>query len=121
MNLIAGNRFLVDSVGVRLGMIDPFAIAVMKEIGIDISNHNPKIFEDLTAETYDIVISLSPEAQHKAIEMTRGNNCEVEFWHTMDPSIIDGSREVQLAAFRQIRDELSSKLYKRFGCSAPII
>ena len=121
MNLIAGNRFLVDSVGVRLGMIDPFAIAVMKEIGIDISNHNPKIFEDLTAETYDIVISLSPEAQHKAIEMTRGNDCEVEFWHTMDPSIIDGSREVQLAAFRQIRDELSSKLYKRFGCSAPII
>ena len=121
MNLVAGNSFFIDSVGVRLGVTDSFAITVMEEIGVDISNHQPKTFEQLIDRNFDIIISLSPEAQHKAVEMTRDSACKVEFWHTMDPSIIDGNRDVQLSAFRQIRDELSHKLNKRFGCPAPII
>tara|TARA_Y100001970_G_C14259725_1_gene878949 strand:- start:744 stop:1184 length:441 start_codon:yes stop_codon:yes gene_type:complete len=121
MKSLCGRRVLIDSVGVRMGEIDPFAIAVMQELGIDISLHQSKTFEDLSSSNFDMVISLSPEAQHKAMEMTRTTECKVEFWHTMDPSIIEGSREVRLDAFRQIRDELSKKLLTRFSNPAPVI
>lgn len=120
MKRFFGEQIYIDSVGVRLGDIDPFAIAVMDEIGIDMSIHKSKTFDDLESEVFDIVISLSPEAQHKAIEMTRNVSCEVIFWHTMDPSIVEGSRETRLGAFRQIRDELMFKLRERFGQLVPV-
>lgn len=109
-----GTRIFVDSVGVRRAEVDGFAIAVMDEIGVDISHHRPKTFEELEDESFDVVISLSPEAQHKAVEMTRTVACEVEFWHTFDPSIIEGSREVRLEAYRQVRDELMRRIEDRF-------
>ncbi|MGB1548545.1 MAG: low molecular weight phosphatase family protein, partial [Alphaproteobacteria bacterium] len=72
-----GSRVYVDSVGVRAGEVDPFAVAVMDEIGIDISRHRSKRFEDLEDTSYDLIVSLSPEAQHKAVEMTRTMAAEV--------------------------------------------
>jgi protein-tyrosine-phosphatase len=86
----------------------------MDEIGIDISRHRPKTFETLEDTSFDVVISLSPEAQHKAVEMTRVMACEVEFWHTFDPSMIDGSREILLEAYRDVRDELMRRIKERF-------
>ncbi len=109
-----GRHVYVDSVGVRKGELDGFAVAVMDEMGIDLSHHRPKSFEDLEDTSFDLVTSLSPEAQHKAVEMTRVMACEVEFWNTFDPSFVEGSREVRLEAYRQVRDELMRRIKERF-------
>ena len=108
-----GKRIYVDSVGVRRGEPDPFVVAVMDEIGIDVSRHRPKVFEDLEDESFDLVISLSPEAQHKAVELTRTNATDLEFWHTFDPSYVEGSRETRLEAYRQVRDDLMHRIMQR--------
>jgi protein-tyrosine-phosphatase len=110
-----GARVYVDSVGVRKSEIDGFAIAVMDEIGIDLQRHRAKSFEDLEDTSFDLIVSLSPEAQHKAVEMTRTMACEVEFWPTFDPTIVEGSREERLAAYRQVRDALMERIKKRFS------
>ena len=114
LKYLHGRHIYVDSVGVRKGELDGFAVAVMDEIGIDVSHHHPKAFEDLEDTSFDLVTSLSPEAQHKAVEMTRVVACDVEFWNTFDPSVIEGSREVRLEAYRQVRDELMRHIKKRF-------
>jgi protein-tyrosine-phosphatase len=109
-----GHAIYVDSAGTRAGGIDGFAVEVMDEIGIDISKHRTKTFDDLEDNSFDIVISLSPEAQHKAVEMTRVMACEVVFWNTFDPTIIEGNRETRLDAYRQVRDQLMTKIKERF-------
>jgi len=111
---VAGSRIFVDSVGVRPDELDPFAVAVMKEIGIDLSRHRPKGFDDLEDDNFDLVISLSPEAQHRAVEMTRTTACDLEFWNTYDPTAVEGNRETRLAAFRQVRDMLLARIRERF-------
>jgi protein-tyrosine-phosphatase len=109
-----GRRIYVDSVGVRAGEVDPFAVVVMDEIGIDISQHRTKAFDDLEDTSFDLVISLSPEAQHSAVELTRTMACEVEFWPTLDPTAVEGSREEMLDAYRLVRDQLRKRLLERF-------
>lgn len=111
---LLGHRIYVDSVGVHEGEVDPFAVQVMDEIGIDIGRHRPKTFDDLEDESYDVVISLSPEAQHRAVEMTRVMACEVVFWNTFDPTIVEASRDVRLAAYRQVRDQLMARIKSKF-------
>jgi len=109
-----GQHIFVDSVGVRTKPIDPFAVAVMAEIGIDLSRHQPKSFDDLEDRSFDLVISLSPDAQHTAIELTRTSACEVEFWPIFDPTAVEGSREETLAAYRFVRDSLRQRVFARF-------
>ena len=109
-----GHRIYVDSVGVRAREIDGYAIAVMDEIGIDVSRHRPKTFDDLEDSSFDLVITLSPDAQHRAIEMTRTMAVEVEYWPTMDPTTVEGSREETLTLFRQVRDQLMERIKARF-------
>ena len=121
MKNLVGTSMFVDSVGVRKGQPDGFTIAVLDEIGVDLNNHRPKTFEELEDESFDLVISLSPEAQHKAVEMTRTSHCEVEFWHTMDPSIVEGSRDTRLHAYRDMRDKLHERLRQRFASAHPPI
>ena len=111
---LLGHRVYVDSVGVRAGEIDPFAVEVMDEIGINLSRHRSKSFDDLEDTSYDLIVSLSPEAQHKAVELTRAMACEVEFWMTFDPSIVEGNREARLEAYRAVRDELKRRIEERF-------
>ncbi|MDJ0607701.1 MAG: arsenate reductase ArsC [Kiloniellales bacterium] len=111
---LLGHRIYVDSVGVRPHEIDHFVVEVMDEIGIDLSKHRSKGFDDLEDTSYDLIISLSPEAQHSAVELTRTMACEVEFWNTMDPSIIEGSRDVRLDAYRQVREQLRRRIEARF-------
>ncbi len=110
-----GKQIYFDSVGVRAEDIDGFAIAVMDELGIDLHRHHAKTFDDLEDTSFDLVITLSPEAQHRAVEMTRTMACDVEFWNTMDPSAIEGSRETRLAAYRAVRDGLMQRIKARFG------
>jgi protein-tyrosine-phosphatase len=114
MKHLHGRRVFVDSVGVRTGVLDDFAVAVMDEIGIDISKHRPKSFDELEDESFDLIVSLSPEAQHKAVDMTRTLAAEVEFWNTFDPSLVEGSREMRLDAYRQVRDQLMRRVLQRF-------
>ena len=114
-----GHMIYVDSAGARARGIDGFAVKVMDEIGIDISKHRSKTFDDLEDNSFDIVISLSPEAQHKAVEMTRVMACEVVFWNTFDPTIIEGNREIRLDAYRHVRDQLMIKIKERFPRVAP--
>jgi protein-tyrosine-phosphatase len=109
-----GQRIYVDSVGVRPEEIDPFAIAVMDEIGIDVSRHRAKSFEDLEDTSYDLVISLSPEAQHKAVELTRTMACEVEYWPTYDATATEGAREARMDAYRDVRDQIMGRILERF-------
>jgi len=111
---LLGHRIYVDSVGVHEGGVDPFAVQVMDEIGIDIGRHRSKTFDDLEDESYDVVISLSPEAQHRAVEMTRVMACDVVFWNTFDPTIVEASRDTRLAAYRQVRDQLMARIKTHF-------
>jgi protein-tyrosine-phosphatase len=121
MKFLHGHHVYVDSAGVRARDIDGFAITVMDEIGIDLARHHAKTFDDLEDDYFDIVITLSPEAQHSAIELTRVMACEVEFWNTMDPSLIESEdREVVLDAYRQVRDQLMQRIKNRFPLQTPL-
>lgn len=111
---LLGHRIYVDSCGVRAQEIDPFVVAALEEIGIDRRDHQPKTFDDLEDTSYDLIISLSPEAQHSAVEMTWTMACEVEFWNTFDPSLVEGSRETRMAAYREVRDQLLERIKRRF-------
>jgi protein-tyrosine-phosphatase len=112
---LLGHKIYVDSAGVRGGEIDPFAVIVMEEIGIDLSRHQAKSFDELADTSYDLIVSLSPEAQHKAVELTRTMACDVEFWPIMDPTWVEGSREIRLQAYREVRDELRRRIEARFA------
>lgn len=119
MRLAFGDRVFVDSVGLRREAgetrVDPFAAAVMDELGADLSDFRPKTFGDLEDESFDVVISLTPEAHHRAVELARGRAIEIEYWPTMDPTLTSGSREQVLEAYRQVRDELARRIRHRFG------
>ena len=114
MRYFHGRKVFVQSAGVRASELDPFAVAVMDEIGIDLSRHRPRTFEQLDDDYFDVVISLSPEAQHRAVEMTRNNHCELKFWHMPDPSVVEGSRELRLDAYRALRDLLMRRIREEF-------
>ena len=121
LKFLHGNRVYVDSVGVRRGEINGFCVAVMDEIGIDISKHKSKTFDDLQDSYFDLIIPLSPEAQHKAVEMTRVMACDVEFWNTFDPTLVESdNREVVLDAFRKVRDQLMRQIKERFPMTAVV-
>ena len=108
----------VKSAGVRKGELDPFAVAVMAELGQDISRHKPMTFEELEdweGMNFDLIITLAPEAHHKALELTRTLAADVEYWPTPDPSVIEGSRGQRLDAYRDVRDMLMQRIKTRFG------
>jgi protein-tyrosine-phosphatase len=113
-----GHRVYVASCGVRPGQADPFVATVMDEIGITIGRHRPQGFEDLEDSSFDLVISLSPEAHHRALELTRTMAIEAEYWPTMDPSVTAGSREQILDSYRDVRDTLMRRIRLRFGSVA---
>ncbi len=117
-----GKRVYVDSVGVRAGPLDPFAVAVMEEAGLNVTAHRPKSFEDLADQSFDLIITLSPQSHHRALEMTRTMACEVEYWPTYEPGMFEGNRDAKIAGYRQIRDQIEARIYTRFPPStAPTV
>jgi protein-tyrosine-phosphatase len=118
---VAGDRIYVDSCGLKPaadpepGSVDPFVQSVMEEIGLDLTTHRPKTFDELEDDSFDLVISLTPESQHRAVEMARGRAAEIEYWPVIDPTLQDGSREARLAAYREARDLLARRIKERFG------
>ena len=114
MKALHGRRVYVDSVGLKAGRLDPFTVAVMAEQGHDLSRHRNKIFDDLEDSSFDLVVTLSPEAHHRALEMTRTMACDVEFWPTLDATAVEGNRETMLEAYRAVRDSLQKRILARF-------
>jgi protein-tyrosine-phosphatase len=115
---IFGRSIYVGSAGVRKGELDPFAVAVMEEIGIDISRHKPITFEELEdweGLNFDLIVSLSPEAHHRALEITRASAIDVEYWPTADPSAVEGNRTQRLDAYREVREQLLARIQERFA------
>ena len=118
MKRMFGTRVFVDSCGLRSdpdGLADPFALAVMDEVGVDLSGHRPKSFDELEDESFDIVVSLTPEAQHRAVEMARRQAIDIEYWPIHDPTLTLGARNGVLDAYREVRDALEARLRARFG------
>ena len=105
-----GRDIYIASAGVRAGELDGFAVAAMDELGLDISKHKPHTFEDLEDSSFDVIISLSPEAHHRALEFTRTMAVEVIYWPTIDPTAVQGTRENMLDAYRNVREGLSKKI-----------
>jgi protein-tyrosine-phosphatase len=113
-----GRSIYVASAGVKKGELDPFAVAVLDDLGIDITKHRPMTFEELDdweGLNFDLIVTLSPEAHHKALELTRTLAADVEYWPTPDPTAAEGTREQRLAAYRQVRDQLTERIRQRFG------
>src|SRR3954465_1496620 len=111
-------RTYVGSAGVRKGELDPFAVVTMEEFGLDIGKHKPMTFEELEdweGLNFDLIVTLSPEAHHKALELTRTVAADVEYWPTPDPTGTEGSREQKLAAYREVCDALSMRIRRRFS------
>jgi protein-tyrosine-phosphatase len=118
LSQMLGPSIYVGSAGVRKGESDPFAVAVMAEIGIDMSRHKPVTFEELDeweGLNFDLIITLAPEAHHRALELTRTSGVEVEYWPTMDVTAVDGNREQRLDAYRSVRDQLMERIRQRFA------
>jgi len=126
---LVGDQIYVDSCGLRRPAmdhdderdedvpagVDPFVEVVMAELGCDLTAHRPKTFGDLEDSSFDLVVSLTPEAQHSAVELARGRAADIEYWPTIDPTLVDGSREARLAAYREVRDALARRVAERFG------
>ena len=115
--LLFAQRLYVQSAGVRHGEPDPFAAAVMEEIGVDLTRHKVQTFEDLEDSFFDVIVTLSPEAHHRALEFTRTSAVDVEYWPTFDATATQGSREQVLDAYRMVRDQLRERIRRRFGWS----
>ena len=111
---LLGKQIYVDSAGLKPSELDGFAIAVMDELGFDLRKHKPKTFDDLEDSSFDLVVTLSPEAHHKALEWTRHMAAEVEYWPTFDATAVEGDRERRLEAYRDVRDAIIKRIRERF-------
>jgi protein-tyrosine-phosphatase len=114
---LLGGSIYAASAGVSKGETDPFVTAVMDEIGIDLSRHKSVSLDEIEEYeglNFDLVVSLSPEAHHRALDLTRRLPFEVEYWPIPDPTGFEGSREQRLDAYRAVRDELLKRIKTRF-------
>jgi len=105
-----GDRIFIDSAGVGDGALDEMAVAVLAETGIDLSRHRPKRLAELMDTSFDVIVTLSPQAHHLVLDMTRADAARVVYWPTADPSAIEGNRDVGLAAYRDLRDTLRTMI-----------
>jgi protein-tyrosine-phosphatase len=113
-----GEAVHVGSAGVRKGELDPFAVAAMQEIGVDMSKHRPMTFEELQeweGLNFDLIVTLAPEAHHRALELTRSLGIAVEYWPMQDATAAEGSREQRLSAYREVREQLAKRIRERLS------
>ncbi len=121
MKKFYGADTYVQSVGVRNDMeIDGFSIAVCKEIGVELSRHRSRSFDEMEQwgddlSSFDLVIALSPASQRRALELTRYFHLDVEYWPVLDPSGLGETREAKLESYRQSREQIIARLTDRWG------
>ncbi len=121
MKKLYGHKVYVQSVGVRHDMeIDGFTIAVCEEVGVELTRHRSRSFEEMeewgdTIDGFDLIVALSPASQRQALEFTRHYSIEVDYWPIMDPTPIGRTRDEKLEAYRQARDQIQAKIEEKFG------
>lgn len=120
-SILPANTY-IRSAGVRAGERDPFVDVVLEEIGLSLGRHQPQTLEDLEDDYFDLAVTLSPQAHHAALELTRSSAVEIVYWPTPDPTGVTGTREQILASYREVRnylaDLIESRLLKRNGIAA---
>jgi len=121
MKKLHGRRVYVQSAGVKNDLeVDGFSIAVCKEIGVELSRHRSRSFEEMMdwgddLSGFDLIVALSPASQRAALELTRYAHTDVEYWPIMDPTGLGETRETKLQAYRQTRDQILKRMQERFG------
>ncbi len=110
-----GKRLYVDSAGLVKTERDGFALAVLREAGIDLHDDEPNAFEDIECESFDLVVALSHEAYRRAEELLRMSSVEIRYWPIEDATQVGGSREQRLEAFRRVRDTIDRHLREEIG------
>jgi len=121
MKKFYGQRAYVQSAGVRTDReIDGFAVAVSDEIGVELSRHRTRSFDEMEQwgddlSGFDLIVALSPASQRRALELTRYAHIDVEYWPILDPSGIGEDRETRLSAYRQTREQIRDRMLDRFG------
>jgi protein-tyrosine-phosphatase len=105
----------IDSCGIKAGILDGFLISVMEEVGIDVSDHTPKSFNDLEGKYFDLIICFSEESYEIALQLTKSESTEVEYWPVFDAALTSDKREERLRAYRQVRTMISQRLHDRFN------
>jgi len=121
MKQLYGQAVYVQSAGVHNDLeIDGFAIAVCREIGIELSRHRSRSFDEMREwgddlSGFDLVVALSPASQRLALELTRYYHLVVDYWPVLDPTGLGETREAKLAAYRQTRDQIRARMIERFG------
>lgn len=110
-----GDRIFSDSAGIRIGVTDPFVTSVLREIGIDMENHEPKSLNELDDTWFDVVIAFSKEA-HEAVQNTKQLEfSDLLYWPAADPTVVQGSREQMLDAYRAVRNQIEQRIDEYFG------
>ena len=121
MRRLYGHAIFVDSCGLTVEEgVDPLAVAVMTELGIDVSRHASKSFDELQLESFDLVVALTPQSQSRAQSSLRSCAVTVEYWDIADPTLMEGSRDAVLEGYRQARDDLQQRMIARFGPPTPV-
>ena len=121
MKKFYGHAAYVQSAGVKNDLeIDGFAIAVCQEIGVELSRHRSRSFEEMQSwgddlGSFDLIVALSPASQRQAMELTRLAHLDIEYWPVMDPTGIAEGREAVLAKYRETRDQIRARMIDRFG------
>ena len=105
----------IQYAGVRAGERDPFVDDVLEEVGLSIGRHQPRTLDELEDDFFDLIVTLTPEAHHSALELTRSNAVDVVYWPTMDPTAATGTRDQTLDAYREVRDHLWRLIEQRLS------
>ena len=111
---LLGSAVFIDSAGVEPAPVNPFAVAVMDEIGLDIRSHRARTFDELSDCSFDLIVALSASAYREAKSYAAGRETTVEYWDVTDPTLNEGSREQRLVAFRSARDDIEARARRRF-------
>ena len=125
MKKLHGHSIYVQSAGVKNDLeVDGFAIAVCKEIGVELSRHRTRSFDEMREwgddfEGFDLIVALSPASQRRALELARHAHVAVEYWPIMDPTGLGEGREHKLRSYRMTRDQIAARLKERFGQGTP--
>ncbi|MCI5095919.1 MAG: low molecular weight phosphatase family protein [Rhodobacteraceae bacterium] len=121
MKKFYGTGTYVQSAGVKNDLeIDGFCIAVCQEMGVELSRHRSRSFDEMEQwgddlSSFDLVVALSPASQRRALELTRFFYLDVEYWPIMDPTGLGETREAKLNSYRQSRDQIIQRLTARWG------
>lgn len=121
MKAFYGHEIYVQSAGVHSELeVDGFTVAVCDELGISLSGHTVRSFDDMRQwgddlSSFDLVVALSPASQRRALDLTRHFHLEVEYWPIMDPTGLGARREEKLDAYRAARDQIRARMIERFG------